>query len=124
MSAIEEKTVAVLDKLDALATQYTPDVVNGAVTAVKVTAVSNLVWGAIGLACFFAIWWMARRTLAYYRCKENFNDGDVVLSTCAGIGLIICGIFALTTAFSLFETWNWVAIFNPKLALAHQILGL
>ena len=52
------------------------------------------------------------------------SDWDIGWALGLGIGGIVSMVFALVSVRALFDVWNWVGIFNPKLALAHRILGL
>lgn len=50
MGTLEQKAVDILDKLENLATQYTPEVLDAATSAVMVTAIGNIVTGLAGIA--------------------------------------------------------------------------
>lgn len=52
------------------------------------------------------------------------TDWEIGWAPGLGAGGITAGIIALISVWSLFDVWNWVALFNPKLALAHRVLGL
>ena len=125
---IETKAIELLDKLEALATQYTPEVIGAAEAAVRVTAISHLVYGVAGLLAAYGAGVLSVKLTRYFVRKENESDGwndwsfGYIMSS---IGGVIAGtIFALASVFRLLDLWNWVAIFNPQLALAHKILGL
>jgi len=127
MSDLEQKTIELLDKFDKLATQYTPDAINAAISAVQVSAIGSLIWGVIGCFCAYGFWWIATHFTQYSRNKKQ-EDGymsDWEFGIAIGYigGGIVTGFIALFAVSELFEIWNWVAIFNPKLALAHKILG-
>ena len=128
MSELENKTVELLDKFDSLATQYAPTVIDAAVASVQVTAIGNLVWGVFGLVCAFTTWWLSKNFSKYARKKKNDNgymsDWDVGMTIGASVGILSSTIIAVTSVASLFNIWNWVAIFNPELAMAHIVLGL
>ena len=125
---IETKTVELLDKLDALATQYTPEVIDGATTAVTVTAFGNLLYGLLGLLACYGLWWLAKNATEY--CRKKKDDGgfmsnwEIPLAISFMGGGVACGALAVSSVFALFDLWNWVAIFNPQLAMAHRVLGL
>lgn len=128
MKELEGKTVEILEKLDALATQYTPEVMDAAITAVKITAIGNLVWGVFGLVCAGVAWWLTKNFTGYCRVKKQdggwMSDWQIGWALGFGIGGAVSTFIALFAISSLFEVWNWVAIFEPKLALAHRALGL
>ena len=128
MNELEQKALELFDRLDSLATQYTPDVVEAAVTAVSVTAIGRIAEGFIGLGCAFIAWWLATHFTEY--CRKKKDDGgfmsnwEVGVAIGFGVGGLVTSIIALISISNLMHIWNWVAIFNPKLALAHKILGL
>ena len=127
MSELENKTVEILDKFDALATQYTPAVIDGAVTAVQVTAIGDLARGIFGLACAFATWWLSKNFSQYARKEKTddyMSDWEIGIAIGMGAGILSSGIIAVTSVALLFDIWNWVAIWNPELATAHRVLGL
>ncbi len=49
-------------------------------------------------------------------------DFGVVVSNLMGV--VVGAIFFLTGIGELFNVWNYVAIYNPELAMAHRLLGL
>ncbi len=128
MNNIEDKAISILNKLEALTTQYTPEVMDAAITSVKVTATGNLVMGFIGLGAAFAVLWLAKNFTTHCRAKRQedgwMSNWDVGAALTFFISGVISGIMAVFSIWTLFDVWNWVAVFNPKLALAHKILGL
>lgn len=128
MGTLEQKAVELLDKLDALATKYTPDVIDAATSAVTVTAIGNIISGLVGVGAAVFAWWVTKNFSTYARKKKQdggwMSDWDVGWALGLGIGGITSVIIALVSVWHLFDVWNWVALVNPKLALAHGVLGL
>ena len=128
METLEQKAVELLDKLEVLATKYTPEAIDAAASAVTVTAAGNLLLGIAGIGAAIFAWWVTKNFATYCRSKYQedgwASDWDLGWRFGLGIGGIISGILALISVPYLFDVWNWVALFNPKLALAHRILGL
>jgi len=128
MEGLEQKTVELLDKLDKLATQYTPDVVESAVSAVQISAISNLIYGVVGLFCVVICWWLATNATRFCRKKKQDggwgSDWEIGVALSFYVGGLVCSIMTVISIWDLFNLWNWIAILNPKLALAHRILGL
>ena len=128
MGTLEQKAVELLDKLDTMATKYTPEVIDAATSAVTVTAIGNILSGLVGIGAVIFTWWATKNFAKYCRRKHQAegwrSDWDVGWALGLGVGGITSGIIALISVWSLFDVWNWVALFNPKLALAHRILGL
>ena len=125
---IETKSVELLDKFEALATQYTPEVIDAAEAAVRVTAISNLVYGVIAIATACGTCFLATKATSFFikRREEDgpWSDWEIGIVLSAIIGVVSGTVFTLSGVTGLFSLWNWVAIFNPQLALAHKILGL
>lgn len=144
MSKLEDKTLELLDKFENLAEQYTPEVVDGALGAISVTAVDNLVEGVIFSVLAYICFFIARtlnRSLdnkieekLKEESEKSYKDAriEVIFDTdksgkdCCMLFLFgaISVIFFIVALTTLLDVWNWVSIFNPKLGLAHQVLGL
>jgi len=128
MSDLETKTVEILDKLDALTTQYAPDVIDKAVTAVSMTGIHNLVNSLVGFIALYGAWFATKKITAYFikRKKEDgcMSDWDIGYTLSYIIGGLVCFIIAMANVWTIFDLWNWTAIFNPELAMAHRVLGL
>lgn len=117
MKDVEQKAVEILDKLDALATQYTPEVVDSALGAVTVSAIGNLITGVVLLLIAAGIAWACRR---YWEALVEAADEPFVV-VFGSLASLAPGVAGTAT---LLDVWNWVATWNPQLALAHKILGL
>jgi len=128
MSDLENKAVDFLDKLEALTTQYAPDVVEKAVAAVSVTGIGNLINALLGIVCLWFAFVLTKKLVTYCINKKiengHMSDWEFGYTLSFAIGVFICGIIGASSAFTIFDLWNWVAIFNPELALAHKVLGL
>jgi len=124
---LQTKAVDLLNKLESLTTQYTPEVVNEAINVVRITAVGNLIWGVIGLAGPFFIWLYSVKLIRFFTKKHKENPFELweagQISTIVIAGAIVV-VTTLCGIEKLFNIWNWVAIVNPELALAHKVLGL
>jgi len=128
MSDLESKAVDILDKLEALTTQYTPEVIEKAVQAVSVSGVASIVEALLGLVVAYGLF-LATKNLGAFFMKKKEEDGDSSdweIGYCLTyfIGGVATLITVLASLIVLFSVWNWVAIFNPELAIAHKILGL
>lgn len=127
MKELEQKTVEILDKLEALTMQYAPDVVDAAVTTLQVNAISSIIWGIFGVICVFICWFITKKLIVF--CTERkkkggfYSDWEIGIVLSFGFGTIITCVIALWSLANIFSIWNWVAIFNPQLALAKKVLG-
>ena len=128
MSNLENKAVDLLDKLEALTTQYAPDVIDKAVHAVAMTGISNLVNALVGLLALVFVWYATKKLTVFFMKKKEedgyLSDWEVGYTLSYLAGAIICVSIGLTNIWTLFDVWNWTAIFNPELAMAHRVLGL
>lgn len=112
---------AALAKLSELATQHGPQAVDLAAAVVQVDAVNTLSgipgYGALLGGTVWAMRWVLRKA----RPEDEDDYGDHTWL----IGLIPLGIaaavFAYGFMYALLNVWAWVGLFNPKLALAHEV---
>ena len=125
MECTEQKAVEILDKLDAITTQYAPDVINSVIKVVQVTGLSRIFYGIIG--CFICV--IVAKKLANKRTELKKMDGynsdcevRVVVSYILGVVVII--VLTICSIFELCDVWNWIAMFDPKLALANKLFGM
>lgn len=128
MSDLEQKAIEMLDKIEAIAENYAPEVSELALQAVRVSAIGELLYGLISIISVPVIFVVGTRAAAFF--KEKKKEDGMYSSWEVGIGMsfictiIGCSVFAISGIQVLFNVWNWVAIFSPELALAHQITGL
>lgn len=117
MKDLESKAVDLLTKFEDLAAQYTPDVIDAALTVVRINGASEII------TSLFLI-------LSAWLCYKFINPLIKKIDDEVGAGIahlflwIFIFCFALIGFLTIAEIWNWVSIFNPKLALAHKLLGL
>lgn len=130
MSKIEDKAVDIMDKamvgaerltekLAELAAQYGPDVVNAAIEVARITALRPIIGGAV---CAVVSYVLLRFSIkAFQTAKADDWDNPVYIVGCGFSGIISSG-FGTAAAIYLFDVWNWVGVFEPKLWIAHRIL--
>lgn len=125
MKDLEQKTVEILDKLDALATQYAPEVVDSAIGIMQVSGASKIILGLLGLCFVCAIAFSVCKGVKYCAKKQEENReweaGAPIIIT---LGVIFSVGILIASLTALLNVWNWVAMFDPKLALAQRIMGL
>ena len=126
---VEEKIVSILDQLEALAKQYSPEVLDSAIDVVRMTGISNILEGVIcGLAsagCFFLSLYLFR----FFSVKEKEEQSLDAPWELFKVMIVIFGavsviIFTTACFVNVFDAWSWIAIFDPKLALAKKVLML
>lgn len=122
---IQDKVVSMLDALQQGTTtlgdklvKYTPDVVDAGLWVIRIDGIQEI---AIAIFCllFFTIggYWFTKKLLSIF--KDVLDEGAIVLAIMTGGISITFIIISITT---LLNIWNWVAIFEPKLYLAKQII--
>lgn len=126
MDNLEQKAVDLLNKIESLAVDYTPDVYQMAVNVVQAQGIVLIVEGFIyGLAAFvFAL--ISKKSYVFCRKKHDkagdYSDWDMAGFFIALMCAALAGILMLVSIFNVFDMWNWVAVFNPELALAKEII--
>lgn len=107
---------AAFNKLGEVAAKYGPQAVDVAAEVVRVNAIGTIVVGLacavlLGLCIFFFRWGLKKN-------QDNYYDDYMPVLVSSSCGIILFGIAA---ALHLLNIWAWVALFNPKLALARDI---
>lgn len=124
---IEEKAVEILGKLEVLAKQFAPEVMDAAVGVVQVSGISRIAVGFILLSLAFATYKISTWLYEFFKKKKEddgyLSDWEIGYTTVAVVGSMAFCVLVVIGALQIFDIWSWVAIFNPKLALAKQIMG-
>lgn len=121
LTAAAEVTVA---KLGTLGQKYGGEVIDAGLWVVRIHAVADLLWGLALAGAALASFLTFRRLIPWAKsvvAKDPESDWawiPVVLS------LVVVFPFGVSSAMRLFDIWNWVAIFEPKLWVAKRLLGL
>jgi hypothetical protein len=125
---VEEKLVSMLDALEKGAVQvgdavvkYSPDVAEATLAVVQIDAAGKLI---IGTLCTIAAYVAYR--VARWGIKEFVNDmvgaEDGLIAPSIVFGVLFFVPPFIGAIIYLADIWNWVAIFEPKLYLAKQII--
>lgn len=125
---VETKIVEMLDALQNGAikigegvVKYSPDVADAALWVVRIDALENIVFWLIFFIMFLLPLVYIKSIWAWCVSKEySSNESSTVLGL---IGLVASFIAAIIGFFNLTTIWNWVAVFEPKLYLAKQIIS-
>lgn len=108
---------AALAQVQQLVNQHGQDALNAAIAVERVNALDNFT-GVIGWGLLCGVFiWMALRAKRY----GNERDDDWYIPM--GICFAVATAFAIATLCCLLNVWMWVGLFNPKLALAHDIIN-
>lgn len=118
---IEFNVDQALQKLGELVEKHGPQAVDLAAQVVQLNAAQNLA-SAAGLAgvsiggLFMARWLQGRAQAADADDDFGYRIG---VTFSLGVSTVL-GVWSL---FSFLNIWSWIALFNPKLALAHDVLA-
>jgi hypothetical protein len=119
--ALTGKLLQVINQVQDTVSAHSGEAVNLVLQQVKINAIGDFI------ICFAAILVLYILWKVYSKVKdikeENRRDmhGGVMIYICMA-GLL--SIFLLVLIFiTLFNIWEYVAIINPKLYLAHEIIG-
>lgn len=132
MSDLQTKLVEVITQLQSIVKDNAADAVNFGLGAIRIDAIGNIV---IGLVCVVSsiigaivIKKLIARVHKMMEGKSKHSFGgefsdypEYVISII--IISVILAIASICAICAVLGTWNWVAIFQPKLWLAHQILA-
>lgn len=106
-------------KLGELVSKHGPQAVDLAASVVQVDAMGNLIrGGAFGVAALVA----TALCFSFWRwILSDEGDGEAAGLACLGSGAaLVLWVFALVPVLNV---WNWVALYEPRLALAHEVLN-
>jgi len=116
---IEQKVISMLDALQNGAVEiggtvvkYAPDLLYTAEKIIQIDAAGRLVPAVI---IFILGQWGLRKNVKW------FKECDYSEEFLPGFFTIIFAIISIISAICLLNIWHWVAIFEPRLALAKQI---
>lgn len=123
MVELQNKLVEIITQLQSIVKDNAADAVNLGLSAIKVEGFSYILLGAlcllgslILLSISYKIWkkWDAEGVT--WTQGENYSTYFIIAFVPA------CALFIFGTLIITY-VWNWVAIFEPKLWLAHQVIA-
>ena len=114
---IDDRISQVAAKLTELGEQYGPDVIDAALMVVRLNGVEQALYGVFFLVPALSLGYLCCKLCRRIAKKDEDELGGIAFF--AGFlslgGSLIAGYFVL-------GLWTWVAIFDPKLAVAKRIL--
>lgn len=144
---VEEKVISLLDALQSgvahigdQVVKYSPDVADAALWVVRIDGLGNLLIGLLGLGMIAvshalfrkAVWHRGQHIIAWRAYIETKGKEERIQKDDADYHDFWRFITLLTSGFSGFagliavarflDIWNWVAVFEPKLFIAKQII--
>ena len=138
---LEDKAVEVMDKamdgvdkltamLGEVAEKYGPEVVDAALNVARVSAASNLVYAAVGVALMYSLFRIGIPLSYKYRDglpEKHRNEGEfwgpTILVWAISVTMVSMISFGALRVFQIFNVWNWVGLIEPKLWIAQKVLG-
>lgn len=121
MEKTDAAVAAFLTQLQAITTQYGSDAVMGVLAAVHFNGVFNIIIGFILLAIF--IFTFSAFIAFMRRAQADKTDSGSIFAGCLISGIASAILLLFTLGF-LISSRDWMAIFDPKMALAAKILNL
>ena len=122
MSDLEQKAVDVLDRLEGLATEYTPKALEMAISVARVEAAAELIGGVFLLVVAGFLGRLAWNCYLREMKTKAYSDDHFLTLMCGlasgGVGfalLIYGGAIVL-------NPWHWAGLFNPELFLAAKVI--
>ncbi len=123
---IEQKVVEILDaaqqgavKVGETIIQYSPDVANAFLAIVRIEGLAKLIPSILILVACCVFYRSFIRMWKWALSRYHYSI-DRHLFACIA-SAIIC-VFVIHALFCILNIWNWVAIFEPKLWLAKQLV--
>lgn len=120
-SSLADSLTAFAGKVEELAGQYGPQVVDATLDAARVSAGSQLLAGIVVLilATTALAWARRQEAKAWKHGTANDEDGIFVFVLRA-----IAVALLIVTAVLLGNLWHWVGVFRPDIWLARSVMGL
>jgi hypothetical protein len=127
MSDLQTKLVEVITQLQSVVKDNAADAVNLGLATIKINGIEHVIIGIIFLLFSISGAFLAKKVYKWWceaaeKSKDHYFDGFEY-----GAGMIgtvaITAILFIIFCCNIFNIWTYVAIFQPKLWLAHQILA-
>lgn len=115
---VSEQVATIGNKLGDLAGQYGPDVWKMTEGVIRVNAINEIIIGLGFLAVTITLVKVAYKFWDKF-VKCEYQDPWIIGTVIAGL---ITPFTGATTFNYLADVWTWIALFEPKLWLAHKVL--
>lgn len=120
---LENKAEDMLDKLNSVMTEYAPVVKDSAVEMMRINAVGELVVAFLVIATFMCVMMGLYSKRKFIKDRFKSYDDNSIVVVVVVIVITLTGLaYSISAIAMMLNHWNWIALFDPELALAHKIL--
>jgi hypothetical protein len=120
---LTDKFLEIINQLQTTVSAHGQEAVNLALASIQIDALGNIISGIVASFGVYFLYrfgkWIFRQTKEEESSLCDQDEIFYIYSIIAGLGSIALFICSLIL---LFDIWNYVAIINPKLYLAHTIV--
>lgn len=116
---ITDKALEIVNTLQNTLMTHGGEAVQLGLATVRITCISYLMSSFIAMIGGVLLFVASGNFYKKYK-KDKFDDTNITLSI---ICFLIGCLFILPAIGGFGYIWNWVGIFDPKLYLAHQVIG-
>lgn len=120
MADITFNVDAALAKLGELVSQHGQQALDAAVSVERASSVNALAQAGGWLVVSAAVGWVAVRL--FKKAGSGEYDDQIIYLPFGVVTLAGFAAAAFGVVLPLFNAWVWIGIFNPKLALAHDVM--
>ena len=120
---LTNKLLEIINQVQNQVSAHAGDAINILLLNTQIDAINNLVIGflSLGIACI-TFFFLKKFWIGFQKESSNYTGDEFPYI----MGMFLCGLlFLISLLLSinyLLDIWNWMALFNPKLALAHSII--
>lgn len=122
-----EKLEELAQQLKEKATELGPEAWEAALQVIRFNAAQKLVYSFLGIVILSALsyWWWVPKYKEGWQARRDASrideEAGVLRMIYSAIGVICTLAIVVIGCLELFDIWNWIAVFEPRLKLAHDI---
>ena len=119
---LQAKVVDLLNGLSQGIGKYGPEALDLMLQGVYWHSLFSLVIGGVLLAVFVVQLVVFFKKTMPWACRDDVSDeaGSLAVTINGFVGLAVL----VVSSCLLFNIWNWIGVYSPKVALAHQIIEM
>ncbi len=122
MADISAKIVELITQLQGVVKDNAADAVNLGLSSIRIDSIRAIVLGIFFLILFIIGIYITKKVYNIKEIQESYtkkeNWGSAFILSC-----FLTAIALILSIITLLNIWCYVAIFNPKLYLAHEIMN-